>query len=1131
MGDGERIFSRLPAGKFLEMPILAGSKLKIFAAERSRRAGYAGVFCRAFSMIAIFGCMVAFAVIGEAQERFENLAIGNVSVVVRTSDGKSIEDDQLGAIAMATLGDRYSTVRIRDSIEQLYFTGRVITAEAEASETADNSVDLRFIVKLKTRARRVSVSVVTSGFPSITEQEILLRVNLLDPGASVSEQSLQANANFILEYLRDKGYFRAEVTHTIRALENENDVEVGFRVTPGEQARVESFDISIKGFEAGPNRNSLRLKKGAPFSRALLARDIERIRRDMQNKNFRAPELNEPRVVFENETNTVEIQLTGTAGPVVDVLVDADGKGIASKTANRLLPIARGGSLDFAAIVEGERRLENYYQEKGYFFADATALCSVDPPLPDSPPSAADGDAVICSVLNNSELAGRTVSVLYKVDLNRRLKLTDIRLRGTDQFDVTEIVTVLDSSEANILGIIPFFGYGRGFTSSRILEEDAETIRGLLHDLGYRESEVRVNQGVSPDGKNLIITFVVDEGTPTMVSEVQITGNSVFPTATLEAELPPLLGKNFSRARIRNGQRKLAEFYSGQGYFDAIVDFSVDELPTDPDTGQKSFRVVYNIAREGERVFVNRILVNGNNSTRTDAILKAINIHSGEKLTFSDIYKGEQNLYATDVFAQVDIKTQPAGVNPGGGRKSDLIVDVEEQKPRLLQYGGGYSNDLGLSGFVDIRHFNLFGRLWQGGTRLRWTQERQLVQFDFVNPRFFRDGKGRYAPLTLTAQYQRDSTVTRFFRSAFDQGTFGIVQRLDENGNPIDEFGGTAGNPTLNRFTLSAETNRTISLKNRTLVFFRYKFEDVRLFNIDSLLIRELLEPDRRVRVSAFGTTFVRDTRRNCSAKYSILDIASRGEAGDRCRYDAIDPTNGTYFTADYNVSIPALGANIGFSKFQASYNYFQTIPGISNFVIAARAIFGIGSVFSKTDRFSKVEIPELDGILPISERFFAGGANSLRGFGLESAGPRIVVVPDGTFRNKNGDPVFLDPFSVPFGGNAMALVNIEGRKRIAGALSLVPFYDGGNVYRKAGDIFKGSSIPSDDVVRRNLRAVWSHTIGLGFRIRTPVGGELGLDYGYLLNPPKFLIPQPNGQNAFQRLHQGQIQIRFSQSF
>jgi hypothetical protein len=160
------------------------------------------------------------------------------------------------------------------------------------------------------------------------------------------------------------------------------------------------------------------------------------------------------------------------------------------------------------------------------------------------------------------------------------------------------------------------------------------------------------------------------------------------------------------------------------------------------------------------------------------------------------------------------------------------------------------------------------------------SQRQQLVQLDFLNPRFMRDGDKRFAPLTFSAQYQRDSTVTRFFRSAFDKGTFGIVQRVDADGNPIDEFGNNAGDPTLNRLTLSAETQRTVSRRDRSLLFFRYRFEDVRLYNIQSLLIKELLLPDSRIRISGFGVTFVRDTRKNCLIKYSILDIIARGEVG-----------------------------------------------------------------------------------------------------------------------------------------------------------------------------------------------------------------------------------------------------------
>lgn len=1085
-----------------------------------------------------------------AQNGFESREIADVYVTFEGDDKNISANEQFRLLARDAVGKTYSSVRIRDAIDQLYQTKRIATISVEATVVGENGVNLRFVIKRKTQAQKVSIEIIGDGEKTFTEQELLFKLNLLEPGASITEQTLRNNADIILEYLRERGFFKAEITYTQRPLENTNDVAVTFRVAPNSQATIRAFEINIEGFDRAKFADKLRLRPGKPFSRELLTNDIEKIREILRDENFLAPFLNEPRPVYDSEANVINIELSGKKGPVVEVSVESEKAKVGTGTQNRLLPVKREGTLDYAAIIEGERRLENYYQELGYFFANVTATCSVDPPLiPPNPDTVKDSSEFVCSSLNSAELTDRKVFLKYRADLSRQLKLNDIRLEGTTQFTITEIQTVLESQKANILGIIPLFGYGRGYTSEKLLEEDASTIRSLLRELGYRDAQVRVNQGVSPDGENLVITFIVDEGKPTVISDVQIVGNNVFSDAVLMEQLPPLVGKNFSRAKVRNGQRKLSEFYSQAGYFDAVVDFSIDERTVDPVTGEGLFKVRYEIKYkplsgdsitpvetgslpegEGKKVSIGRILVTGNEKTKSSAIERALTVQPNEVLRSGDLYTSEQNLYASDAFSRVDIKRQPAGETPEG-RVTDLIVNVEEQAPRILSYGGGFSTDLGASGFVDIRHLNLLGRLWQGGARIRVSQKQQLAQIDYVNPRFIRDGEKRFAPLTLTAQYQRDSTVTRFFRSAFDKGTFGVVQRLDENGNPIDEFGADVGSPTLNRLTLTAETNRTLSRRNRSILFFRYRFEDVRLYNIQSLLIRELLIPDSRIRISGFGATYVRDTRENCSIKYTILEIIARGETGPQCRYSASDPTRGTYLTAEYNASIPVLGANIGFNKLQASYNIYYTFPSLKNMTLAGRAILGLAQVFSSGDRFANTPTPDLEGLLPISERFFAGGANTLRGFDFESAGPRVVVVPTGIFRDRNREPVFLDPFTIPFGGNALAVVNLEARIPLTKSVRAVPFYDGGNVFRSISDVFNPPDVPANNVFQQNLRVLWSHTVGLGLRLKTPVGGEFGVDYGYLLNPPRFQIPQLNAPNAIFQLPQSQIHFRFSQAF
>jgi outer membrane protein assembly factor BamA len=227
-------------------------------------------------------------------------------------------------------------------------------------------------------------------------------------------------------------------------------------------------------------------------------------------------------------------------------------------------------------------------------------------------------------------------------------------------------------------------------------------------------------------------------------------------------------------------------------------------------------------------------------------------------------------------------------------------------------------------------------------------------------------------------------------------------------------------------------------------------------------------------------------------------------------------------------------------SRFLSTYHTYYKLNSVRKTVLAGNLTVGLAQTFTPRDRNGNGLIDDFDRLLPISERFFSGGSSTLRGFGYEEAGPRQVIVPQGQFRNRQGKLIGLNPFTVPIGGNAMVVMNLEARVPVSRELQVVPFYDGGNVFRSIGDIFHPKPITPtgnfvDDVNARNLRVRWSHTLGLGFRIKTPLGGALAIDYGYLLNPTEFLIPQnlntASPSTAIFRLHQGQIHFRFTQTF
>ncbi|HYJ47133.1 MAG TPA: POTRA domain-containing protein, partial [Pyrinomonadaceae bacterium] len=822
---------------------------------------------------------------------YEGRTITSVEVLIEGSPRDEAAEAEMLSALHVSRGAPYVAVRVRESLQALFDSGLVSNARVEASETcgaaspppsATRPLCVRFIVRRQVKVGEVRLSLALPVNSPISEDEIRARLNMLEPGSNLSETVLKNNADLIQAYLRDKGFYRAEVSYTqVRDPSDPTGTRqtVVFNIDPGDQARVAAFNINITGFDAETVRLKLKLATGAPFSRSALSEDLNTIRQAIIKKGYLAPHLEDAHVTLD-DPNHVTIDLEGGIGPLVEV--EVKNYSVSEKTQKTLLPIKREGNIDFSAIVEGERRLTNKLQENGYFFAEVTSVCTVTPPVPNAP---ANGTAELCENLNPQDLTAHTVNITYNVEPGRRFKLTDIRIEGTKELSVADVEADLRTQKATVLGFIPFLGYGRGYTSKELLEQDRRTIRARMNELGYRRAEVTVRQGVSITGENLIITFVVNEGPRTKIASLEIRGNKIYTDSRLRNEIADagrarcaakldaedytpcfqtIEGQPFSRAQARADGDSILNLYAREGYVDATLEFSWVDLPSVKNAEGKMeerVRLVYTIRKEGDKVYINRIFINGNVRTKKGAIMTLITLRENEVLRAEKITESERALYSTDVFRQVIIRTEPAGETSGGFRKRDVIIDVEELKPREMHYGGGYSTDSGPLGTFDIRNLNMFGQLRQGAFRIRASRRQQIVRLEYTDPRFQRYGENQFAPLALSAQYQRDTTVTRFFRSTIDRGAFGIVQRLDADGNPIDEFGQPAGEPTINRFTFNAETQRVIDRKSRSLLFLRYSYEDVRLYNINSLLIASILRPDRAIRLSRLGATFVRDTR------------------------------------------------------------------------------------------------------------------------------------------------------------------------------------------------------------------------------------------------------------------------------
>jgi outer membrane protein assembly factor BamA len=242
----------------------------------------------------------------------------------------------------------------------------------------------------------------------------------------------------------------------------------------------------------------------------------------------------------------------------------------------------------------------------------------------------------------------------------------------------------------------------------------------------------------------------------------------------------------------------------------------------------------------------------------------------------------------------------------------------------------------------------------------------------------------------------------------------------------------------------SFQVQRNLDPRRTQTLILRYR---LRRTVLSDLLIPDLVLPeDRDVRLSTVSASYIRDTR-------------------DK----PLDAHHGVYQTLDFGVTTTALGASANFVKFLSQSAYYR--PLTKNLTWANNFRFGLAQEFSSSR-------------VPLSEEFFSGGSDTLRGFPIDGAGPQRPVVACGN----QSDPSTCSTISVPVGGDMLLILNSELRfpiplkDGVGGAI----FYDGGNVYSKI-------NLPL-------LAEKYTNSVGIGFRYNTPVG-PVRFDVGHLLNP------------------------------
>ncbi len=633
-----------------------------------------------------------------------------------------------------------------------------------------------------------------------------------------------------------------------------------------------------------------------------------------------------------------------------------------------------------------------------------------------------------------------SVSVVYEVDRGAKHRVESVNFQGNHHIEDKKLAGLVLVKKGR------FFSHGE--YSDDVLRKSVNALTAAYKDAGF--ADVVVTPRVTDHEPRVDVTFEISEREQYRVNTLKMESSGTQPaqanTGKHALNLRP--GKPYSAHLLQEDRNSILAHYLDIGYLNAQFRSSVTPSADNPHLVD----VVYTID-EGPRAQIGEVTVLGAKRTRRTFIRKVAGpkISEGQPMSLGTFLKSESDLYNLGIFDWASIKSL-APIS--GQRQEEVLVKVDELPRNSVDFGGGIEV-IPRSGNIPVGTVALPGIPPIGiGTKFRGSQQ------SYFGPR-------------VSFELARHN-----LRGSAETAAFGLVySRLDQRATftyTIPRLGGSSWGAL---FSLSAERSTQISIytaelgggslqiqksldaKRTRQLIFRYSYQRTLLTNIT---IPDLVLPqDQHVRLSTFDAEYVRDTR-------------------DK----PLDAHHGIYQTFDFGVSPTALGSSADFVRFFTQTSFYRPIkPWLT---------------WANNFRLG-LAIPFAGSAVPQSERFFSGGADSLRGFPINGAGPQRPV---SVCSNPN-DPSTCTLISVPVGGDMLAIFNSELRfpiplkKDLGGAL----FYDGGNVYK--------------NINLRQFGDDYTHTVGFGFRYKTPVG-PIRFDIGRRLTS----VPGVNATQYFVTLGQ-----------
>ena len=640
------------------------------------------------------------------------------------------------------------------------------------------------------------------------------------------------------------------------------------------------------------------------------------------------------------------------------------------------------------------------------------------------------------------------------------LKIRSLRFEGNRAIDGLALEAAIATTKSSWLASkLPFLGLGdQRRLNEREFRVDVARIRLLYQLNGYLDA--KVDTVVIRTEKDAYITFRIIEGPPVRVRSFAISGlDSLRDHRQVTEDLPLRVGMAFNRYLLIAAADTIQTRLWNLGYPTASVLGRRREVDRAAHTADLEL-----VADPGVAAVIGSVEVDGTSAVDSAFVRSLLATRVGRMFRFADLYRSQLNLYQSGLFrfATVGIDTTRFTL---GDPTVPVVVRVQEGPLFRARAGIGIGNSDCVRSSVGWtarnvggrgRQFDVGGQVSKLGVAVAPFRSTICsgLEADTIG-----SGKVNYG---LTASFRRPvflSPSNALTASVFAerQSEFTVYRRHEVGTSITFSREGAHGLPIALTYRLGygATEARPVSF---CAFFLACRVDDIAQL--------------RAQRFTASLTGTVSWQRVN----------------------NQVDPTRGSVYTLETTFSSPLIGSTrfSEFTRVVADASWYRPLGGS---VVLATHLRG-GVILAPRLRLQSGTA----NFVPPDQRFYAGGANDVRGFDRNQLGPVIYVTPE-TNVLAGGSVRFADSVQVaPIGGNTAVIANAELRLPtpfLSGRLRWAAFVDAGSVWERGGSLMAGAK----------LRL----TPGLGIRFATPLG-PARLDLAYNPSP----LPEGALYSAFE---------------